>query len=238
MNITWQAPLELRELHVYDPLSMFPKSTGQMKNIEKIVVTCMSDLIHLKTLPKEFCHLSSLQYLHLRCPNMKSLFDSFGFLTNLQHLSLSRYSSLHELLNSFRNLIRLKYLNLEYCSNLTLLEETFANIRMLEYLNLSDCKSMELLPRQVSHQLSLEIVWFRVNQIPQTVSRNLITQIFEPYEFFVWFWFPNMIEITEDINHPNSLHLSYYLQLIYEQTVKQQIKKTKKRVFLFQVAKN
>lgn len=81
----------------------------------KIVLTCMSDLIHLKTLPKEFCHLSSLQYLHLRCPDMKSLLDSFGFLTNLQHLNVSRCRSLHRLPNSFGNLIRLKYLHLEYC---------------------------------------------------------------------------------------------------------------------------
>eukprot|EP00253_Pinus_taeda_P001263 PITA_01263 len=153
-----QAPLELRELHVYAPLSMFPKSIGRMKHIEKIVVTCMSDLIHLKTLPEEFCHLSSLQYLHLRCPDMKSLPDSFGFLTNLQHLNLSRCRSLQGLPNSFGNLIRLKYLNLEYCSDLTLSEETFANIRTLEYLNLSDCKSVEVLPRQVAHQLSLEIL--------------------------------------------------------------------------------
>lgn len=118
MNIVWRAPLELQELHVCAPLSMFPKSIGRMKHIEKIVVTCMSDLIHLKTLPEEFCHVSSLQYLHLRCLDMKSLLDSFG-----SHLNLSRCRSLHRLPNSFGNLIRLKYLNLEYCSDLTSMEE-------------------------------------------------------------------------------------------------------------------
>ncbi len=124
-----------------------------MKHIKNIVVTCMSDLIHLKTLPEEFYHLSSLQYLHLRCPDMKSLLDYFG-----SHLNISHFQSLHGLPNSYGNLIRLKYLNLEYCCDLTLLEETFANIRTLEYLNLSDCKSVEVLPRQVAHQLSLEIL--------------------------------------------------------------------------------
>nr|ABR17027.1 unknown [Picea sitchensis] len=153
-----QAPLELRELNVYAPLSMFPKSIGQMKHIEKIVVTCMPDLIHLKSLPEEFCQLSSLKYLHLLCPDMKSLPDSFGYLTNLQHLNLSRCRSLQGFPNSFRNLIRLKYLNLEYCSDLTMSEETFANISTLEYLNLSDCKSVQVLPRQLAHQPSLEIL--------------------------------------------------------------------------------
>lgn len=152
----YQAPLELRELNISAPLLKFPKSIGQLKHIEKIVLNYPPILVHLKTLPKEFCRLSSLKYLHLRCSHMESLPESFGNLTNLQHLDLSYSASLHMLPKSFGNLIRLRYLCLKSCYNLIISNESFGHIKSLEYLNLSSCRKMEVLPPQVASQGPLE----------------------------------------------------------------------------------
>ena len=104
-----QVPLELRELTIYSPLLKFPKSIGQLKHIEKIVVQ-RSDL---KSLPEEFCQLRLLKYL-----------------------DISESKLLQMLPDAFGNLIHLKHLDLGLCSSLALSEETFANITTLEYLNL------------------------------------------------------------------------------------------------------
>lgn len=178
LKIPWlpesQVPLELRELNIDSPLLEFPKSIGQLKHIEKIVVTYgLPEFIELRALPEEFCHLRSLKYLHLSCPHMQLLPDSFGYLTNLQHLHLSRSKSLRMLPNSFRNLIHLKYLNLQSCFNLTMSEETFGNINTLEYLELSGCKKLEILPAQVTHQQSLQVIRLfntRLKELPSDIG--------------------------------------------------------------------
>eukprot|EP00253_Pinus_taeda_P004329 PITA_04329 len=57
---TSQGPLELRELTIHSsdsPLFEFPKSIGQLKHIEKIVVYSRG----VELLPKEFCDLHSLK---------------------------------------------------------------------------------------------------------------------------------------------------------------------------------
>lgn len=179
LKIPWrpesQAPLQLRELNIDSPLLEFPKSIGQLKHIEKIVVTYgLPDFIELRALPEEFCQLRSLKYLHLTCPYVELLPDSFGYLTNIQHLHLSHFKRLRMLPNSFRNLIQLKHLNLQSCFNLTLSEETFANISTLEYLELSGCKKLEILPPYVTHQPSLQVLRLfntRLKELPSDIGK-------------------------------------------------------------------
>eukprot|EP00253_Pinus_taeda_P020364 PITA_20364 len=92
-----QPPLQLRELNIYSPVSDFPKSIGQLKYLEKIVVD-YDGTVQLKTLREEFCDMPSLTYLVLRhFTRMRSLPDSLGKLTNLQHIDLSYATSLEML---------------------------------------------------------------------------------------------------------------------------------------------
>lgn len=153
-----QAPITLRELNVVAPISAFPKSIGQLRHLEKIVVDCPPDIsISLVTLPEEFCDLGSLKYLKLKgCGRMMSLPDSFGKLTNLEHINLEDACSLRMLPDTFGHLNRLKHLCLRSCSNLIISTGAFGNITTLEYLNLSDCRNVKELPSQVVHQRHLE----------------------------------------------------------------------------------
>lgn len=152
-----QAPLQLRELRIYAPLSSIPKSIGQLKHLEQIFIFSMQ--VNLEILPEEFCLLRSLKFLKLGlCSKLKSLPDSFGDLTNLEHLDLSQAENLERLPNSFGKLIRLKYLDLSRCSNLTISSETLGNIRTLQHLNLFWCEKIEVLPPQVAHQRSLAVL--------------------------------------------------------------------------------
>jgi Leucine-rich repeat (LRR) protein len=158
LETLWQnrseAPLQLRELNIRAGLLQFPKFIGQLKHLEKIaLVDTMRD--YIETLPEELFHLSSLKHLRL-CMNMKSLPNSFGNLTNLQHIDLSGCSKLQTLPHSFRNLVRLKHLCLAACFELSMSSEVLGNISTLESLDLSNCMKMEVLPPQITHQRSLE----------------------------------------------------------------------------------
>eukprot|EP00253_Pinus_taeda_P005269 PITA_05269 len=175
-----QPPLQLRELNIYSPVSDFPKSIGQLNYLEKIVVD-YDGTVQLKTLREEFCYMPSSTYLVLRhFTRMRSLPDSLGKLTNLQHIDLSCATSLEKLPdsigklpnlqsidlsycsrlamlpNSFGNLTRLKLLSLKECRNVTISKETLGNIATLEFLDLSCCSKVKELPPQVAHQRFLE----------------------------------------------------------------------------------
>jgi Leucine-rich repeat (LRR) protein len=129
-----EAPLQLRELEIYAPLQNIPESIGQLKHLERIVVTRGGE----------------------SCPLLKHLPESLGDLTNLEHIDLSYCGNLERLPNSFRNLIKLKYLDLKHCYNLTFSSVTLGNISTLEYINLYHCDKIEVLPPQIAHQRSLE----------------------------------------------------------------------------------
>lgn len=148
-----QVPFQLRELHIHGQLSNIPKSIGQLKHLERILISSLN--AKLENLPEEFCQLRSLKVLLLMFTKLKSLPDSFGDLINLEHLDLSRSGSLERLPNSFGNLIKLKYLSLSECENLTISCQTLGNISTLEHLNLYGCMKMEVLPPQVAQQRSL-----------------------------------------------------------------------------------
>lgn len=137
-----KAPLQLRELEIYAPLTNIPESIGQLKHLERIVVTC-GDFLKLQG---EFCHRPSLRHLP----------ESLGDLTSLEHIDLSYCGNLERLPNSFGNLIKLKHLNLKYCSNLRFSSGSLGNISTLEYINLYRCDKIEVLPSQIAHQRFLE----------------------------------------------------------------------------------
>jgi len=160
-----QVPLQLRELNISAPLSSIPKTIGQLKLLEKIVI------FHalLKSLPDEFCNLRSLKFLELRdCSRMMLLPESFGKLTNLQHINLSYASALQTLPLSFGKLIRLKHLDLTNCGNLTISNGNItrldyldlSNITTLEYMNLSGCKKVNELPSGIGDLYNLETLAF------------------------------------------------------------------------------
>eukprot|EP00253_Pinus_taeda_P035438 PITA_35438 len=192
-----QAPLQLRELQLFTPLSSIPKSIGQLKHLERIILNYNVG-VNLKKLPDEFCNLQSLKTLVFKkcskmksvpesfgnlislqhidlseSSEMKSLPESFGNLSNLQHIDLSACHNLERLPNSFGKLIGLKYLNLMDCSALTISSEAFGNISTLEYISLSFCEKIEVLPPQVVRQRSLEKLYLwgtNLKELPSAIG--------------------------------------------------------------------
>lgn len=162
LKILWQrkyqAPLQLRELKIWAPLSDIPKSIGQLKYLQKIqIFNPLPEPVTVKALPEEFCDLASLKYLELlRFETMVSLPDSFGRLTNLQHIDLSHSYSLERLPYSFGNLVRLKHLCLRDCSKLTISNGILGSITTLEYLDLESCSNVKEFPLEVARQRSLK----------------------------------------------------------------------------------
>jgi Leucine-rich repeat (LRR) protein len=167
-----QAPLLLRELVIVAPLSRLPKSIGQLKYLELIVLSYR--MSNLERLPDEFCLLQSLKHFELtNCSKIKSLPDSFGDLKNLQHIDLSHSYYLKTLPESFSDLVQLKHLDLSYCYNLTMSSEALGNIRTLEYIDISYCTKIETLPPQVARQLSLQNLYFsgtHFKELPVTIG--------------------------------------------------------------------
>jgi len=171
-----EVPLQLRELHIAtDVVLKIPKSVGQLKHLEKIVLEPDGILkrMRLKTFPDEFGDLQSLKHLELRscsnlisfpdcfcrltnlehinlyeCSGLQTLPDAFGKLTNLRHLSLS-HSQLQTFPDSFGKLTKLQHIDLSHCDHLKMLPSCFENLRDLRYVVLSHCRSLETITSYV-----------------------------------------------------------------------------------------
>jgi Leucine-rich repeat (LRR) protein len=170
LNTLWpdeaQAPVQLRELTIWAPLSAFPRSIWQLKNLEKIVLhhdpELQSERVTFQTLPDEFCDLHSLKYLELKwCVFLSKLPDSFGNLSNLQYMVLQGALRLQTLPNTFGNLRRLKHLCFSNCWSLTISNGTLENISTLEYLDVSYCPNVKELSPQVAHPKSLQTLYLK-----------------------------------------------------------------------------
>jgi Leucine-rich repeat (LRR) protein len=176
-----QVPLQLTQLKITAPLLKFPKSIGQLKYLEKIVVQGNPytaeifgrQKVPLKSLPDEFCDLQCLKHLELnRCSEMKSLPESFGKLKKLEHLDFSGCSNLQTLPNSFGKLIQLKRLCLSSCSSLTMSSETLGKITTLEVIDIAYCKNIEELPPQVADQRHLSALllgYTKIREFPSAI---------------------------------------------------------------------
>eukprot|EP00253_Pinus_taeda_P031903 PITA_31903 len=168
-----QPPLQLRELNIYSPVSDFPKSIGQLKYLEKIVVD-YDGTVQLKTLPEEFCYMHSLTDLVLRhFTRMRSLPDCLGKLTNLQDIDLSYATSLEMLPDSIGKLPNLQSIDLSYCYRLAMLPNSFGNLTRLKRLSLKECRNVKELPPQVAHQRFLEEIYLvdaELKELPSGVG--------------------------------------------------------------------
>lgn len=170
-----QVPKQLRQLEIHAPICNIPKSIGQLRYLERLVlVSYLEEPISLEELPAEFCYLQSLKELVLRkCSKIKSLPELFGNLTNLEHINLSCCRNLERFPDSFGKLIRLKHLDLNGCWKLTISSITLKCITTLEYVNLSDCEQIQVLPPQVAHQRSLKHLDLRgtnLKELPSSVG--------------------------------------------------------------------
>eukprot|EP00253_Pinus_taeda_P018174 PITA_18174 len=145
------APRLLRELNVDAPLVNIPKSIGELRFLEKVVLQS----INLDSLPYEFRHLQCLKHLELKCNNMKSLPDCIVTLTNLQYIDLAGCSKLEKLPNSFENLTNLHHIDLSQCSNLQFLPEPIGYLKSLHHIDLSQCSNLQFLPESFGYLKSL-----------------------------------------------------------------------------------
>eukprot|EP00253_Pinus_taeda_P016207 PITA_16207 len=152
-----QAPLQLRELNIFSPLSRIPKSIGQLKHLEKIVLGRQVDTLPLKSLPEEFCDLHSLKWLTLQgCSELTSLPDSFGKLTSLQRINLIWASRLKTLPNSFGNLAGLQHFFLSAAFSLETLPNSFGNLSNLQHIDWRGASSLKTLPNSFGNLISLQ----------------------------------------------------------------------------------
>lgn len=170
-----QVPKQLRQLEIHAPICNIPKSIGQLRYLERLVlVSSLEEPISLQELPVEFCSLKLLKALVLtKCSKIKSLPERFGNLTNLEHINLSGCRKLERFPGSFGKLTRLKHLDLSGCWKLTISNITLEYITRLEYLNLSDCEQIQVLPPQVAHQRSLKHLDLRgtnLKDLPSSVG--------------------------------------------------------------------
>jgi len=101
---------------------------------------------------------------------LKRLPDSFGNLSTLEHINLSRSRDLERLPDSFGNLIKLKYLDLKDCYNLTHSSGPFGKISTLEYIDLTGCHKIEVLPFQILHQGSREELCLELENLKEWSS--------------------------------------------------------------------
>jgi Leucine-rich repeat (LRR) protein len=138
----WQAPLQLRVLEISGHL--VPKSLGLLKHLERIWIHGESVIFGEGSL-EDICNLLSLKYLSIAYGG-RSLPDSLGNLTKLQHLQLATSSKLERLPHSFGNLTNLQSIDLSKCPKLEQLPDAFENLKRLEFLDLLDCKKLKQLP--------------------------------------------------------------------------------------------
>lgn len=170
-----QVPIQLRQLEIHASIWNIPKSIGQLRYLERLVlVSSLEEPISLEELPAEFCSLKLLKALVLtKCSEIKSLPERFGNLTNLEHINLSGCRKLERFPGSFGKLTRLKHLDLSGCWKLTISNITLEYITTLEYLNLSDCEQIQVLPPQVARQRSLKHLDLRgtnLKDLPSSVG--------------------------------------------------------------------
>ncbi|XP_059064017.1 disease resistance protein RUN1 isoform X2 [Cryptomeria japonica] len=175
------APIQLRELVISGctEFQRLPESIGSLKHLKKIVVDGGqggSKLLHkLKSLPREFCLLQSLEHLELRGCQLSSLPDSFGDLSNLQHLYLSGCRELRRLPASFKKLTLLRHLLLEGFYELTMESDIMEDMTKLENLSLSHCTQLEELPCHITNQASLtELLLsntYRLRELPVNIGQ-------------------------------------------------------------------
>eukprot|EP00253_Pinus_taeda_P019269 PITA_19269 len=163
----FQAPLQLRELHIDAPLSKLPKSIGKLKHLERVFLnTC-----YLKTISNEFCNLSGLQSLKLECTQLQTLPESIGNLSGLQSLNLSWCLSLQTLPDSVGNLSGLQSLNLLRCDRLQTLPDSVGNLSGLQSLNLL---RLQTLPDSVGNLSGLQSLdlsgCLRLQTLPDSVG--------------------------------------------------------------------
>eukprot|EP00253_Pinus_taeda_P028236 PITA_28236 len=165
----FQAPLQLRELHIDAPLSKLPKSIGKLKHLEKVFLKTRC----LKTISNEFFNLSGLQSLQLECEQLQTLPKSIGNLSGLRRLDLTGCSTLKMLPDSVVNLSGLQSVNLSWCSSLQTLPDSVGNLSDLQSLDLTYCSSLQTLPDSVGNLSALQSLDLRVCKSLQTLPDSL-----------------------------------------------------------------
>ncbi|KAM3272410.1 hypothetical protein ACQJBY_042514 [Aegilops geniculata] len=167
MWITSLLKLHFLSIHGSTKISELPKSTGKLKDLAHLDLSCCGNLVHLpeffsnltsllllnladcsslSALPNSICDLLNLENLNLSGCKLEELPKFLGNLKKLRLLNLSRCSRLRDLPDSLCNLVSLEKLDLSYCSGLQELPNFFGNLQELSLLDLSHCSNLSRLP--------------------------------------------------------------------------------------------
>lgn len=113
----------------------------------------------LEVLPPGICHLSNLKRLSItNCPDLNSLPEYIGSLSELESLRLHACTSLEGLPASVCKLGNLRTLDVSHCSNIEEFPTGIGELRRLERLDMSWCLSVRELPASVRQMISLRTV--------------------------------------------------------------------------------
>jgi hypothetical protein len=127
-----------------------------------LVVLDLCGCVNLRSLPESLGQLTALQHLNLtRCSRLASLPESLGRLTALQRLDLPHCWELVSLPESLGQLSALQHLDLYNCGSLASLPESFGQLSALQHLDLSWCCGLASLPDSFGQLTALQHLHMR-----------------------------------------------------------------------------
>jgi Leucine-rich repeat (LRR) protein len=139
-------------------LQVFPKETGDLKNLECLILYSNQ----IKIIPKEIGELKNLEYLHLYSNQIEIIPKEIGELKNLEYLSLD-FNQIKIIPKEIGELKNLKDLCLS-SNQIKIIPKEIGELKNLEYLSLFS-NQIKNIPKEIGEVKNLKNLSLSSNQI-------------------------------------------------------------------------